>query len=98
MRSFILLNVVILLSQVIYSQDLQKIDSLKLQLRASDHPAEILNQISQAYLNVSPEKALEYAKLAREEAYREKDEADFGVALKNAALAYQSLGEYERSI
>jgi len=98
MRSFFLLTAFILLLQVSHSQDLQKIDSLKLLLKDSDHPAAILNQISETYMRFSPESTLEYAESAMKEAYKDKDEAEVGVAFKNKALAYQSLGEYENSL
>jgi len=98
MRSPILLHVLILLSQVVHAQDLQKIDSLKLLLKDADHPANVLNQISEAYMRVAPEKTLEYAEIALQEATREENENELAVAFKNQALAYQSLGEYERSL
>jgi two-component sensor histidine kinase/uncharacterized protein HemY len=98
MRSFILLNAVIWFALEGYAQDLHIIDSLRLELRASDHPAEIFNEISRAYLIISPEKALDNSELALKEADKSKDEAQIALALKYSALAYQYLGEYDRSI
>ena len=83
---------------VVFTQNTQKIDSLKKVLKNKKYKAPVFNELANIYLSISYEEALKYAGMASEEAIQEKDKLQLGEALRISALAYQMLNEYEKSI
>lgn len=83
---------------VVFTQNTQKIDSLKNELKYKKNKASIFNELAFSYITVVPEEALKYAKMALSEAKKENNKLQLGEALRVCALAYQYLNEYERSI
>ncbi len=81
-----------------FSQNTQKIDSLLRVLQNTKNKALVLNELASCYIKISPEEAKKYALMALEEATRNNNKKQLGEALKNSALAYQYLNEYEKSL
>jgi hypothetical protein len=98
MKSSMLLHLFMLLSQLVHSQDLHKIDSLKLLLKDSDHPANVLNQISEAYMRNAPEKTLEYAEIAFHRAYQAEDDENRLRYQEIKATPYMLQGNYNEAL
>ncbi len=89
---------IILLTNQLFANS--TIDSLESRLEIVDtkEKSELLNQLSEAYLKVSPEKALVYAIEAEAISHKLHDETNNGKAIKIKAHAYLALNRYTEAL